>query len=76
MDRTKLDKLRNKVTKEFNMKFFNNKMNILDMGYYKYAVDAVNSESFKTVDESVIDILLNKDNSLDSLYEMVIEFKN
>lgn len=76
MDKIKLEKLRNKVMREFNIKFFSGEITFVTMYEWKYAVDAVNSKAFETVDESVIDILLNKDNSLDSLYEMVIEFKN
>lgn len=76
MDKIKLEKLRNKVMREFNIKFFSGEITFVTMYEWKYAVDAVNSKAFENISEDIIDTLLSKENSLDSLYEMVIEFKN
>lgn len=76
MDKIKLEKLRNKVTKEFNIKFFNGEINFINMCEWKYALDAVNSKAFENTSEDIIDTLLSKENSLEVLYEMAVEFHN
>ena len=76
MDKIKLEKLRNKITKEFNIKFFNGEINFINMYEWKYTVDAVNSKAFENISEDIIDTLLSKENSLEVLYEMAVEFHN
>jgi hypothetical protein len=75
MDKVKED-LKNKIIKEFNQKFFNGKIDILNIDANRYAVDFIRSPYLEDMDDSMAKDLLNSESSLDKLVELVLEFKN